>query len=71
MAEDHPREGVEYLTSTQVAKRLGVSQRSLHRWAEAGLLVPAWRTPGGRHARYYWPDVQEQVRELERRREQD
>jgi excisionase family DNA binding protein len=65
MAEDHPRAGVEYLTSTQVAKRLGMSQRSVHRWAEAGLVLPAWRTPGG-HARYYWPDVQEQVRNLQR-----
>jgi DNA-binding transcriptional MerR regulator len=70
MAEDHPQAGVEYLTSTQVAKRLGMSQRSVHRWAEAGLVLPAWLTPGG-HARYYWPDVQEQVRKLQRNREQN
>jgi DNA-binding transcriptional MerR regulator len=55
------------MKSTQVAKRLGVSQRSIHRWMEAELVVPAWRTPGGRHARYYWPDVQEQVRKLQER----
>ncbi len=68
MAEDHPRPGVEYLGAGEVAKRLGVDRRTLSRWVEAGLIVPTWRTAGGGVARYYWPDVQEQVAELRRRR---
>jgi excisionase family DNA binding protein len=65
--EDHPRADVEYLTSAEVAKRLRVSQRTIHRWADSGLLPPAWRTLKGRHGRWYWPDVQARIREIEDR----
>lgn len=34
------------LTTTEAAARLGVSQRSIIRWADSGRL-PSWRTPGG------------------------
>ena len=56
------------MTGQQVAARLGVNRRTLTRWVTAGLIRPSWRTAGGGVARYYWPDVEEQVAELRRRR---
>jgi 8-oxo-dGTP pyrophosphatase MutT (NUDIX family) len=37
----------QYVTTGAAAKALGVSLTSLHRWAHAGLVTPAQRTPGG------------------------
>jgi hypothetical protein len=36
--------------------------------ATGEFLGESWRTAGGGVARYYWPDVQQQVAELRRRR---
>jgi DNA-binding transcriptional MerR regulator len=59
---------VEYLTSSEVAGRLGVSQRAFNRWVAAGLIVPTWRTLAGGHARYEWADVERQAAEIRRKR---
>ena len=46
----------ELLTTTQAAKALGVSPRSLSRWAREGRVTPAGNTAGGdqRSGRYLW-----------------
>ena len=38
----------EYLTTGQVAKRLGLSTAALQQWARDGIVAPAFVTPGGR-----------------------
>ena len=38
----------DYLTATQVAAALGVTSRTVRRWADAGL-IPHFVTPGGRY----------------------
>jgi predicted site-specific integrase-resolvase len=71
MAEDqlrHPQPGVEYLTSSQVARRLGIAQGTFNRMVASGLVRPTWRTPAGGHGRYLWEDVDRQVAEIRRRR---
>lgn len=71
MAEDqpkHPQPGVEYLTSGEVARRLGIAQVSVNRMVRSGLLRPTWRTPAGGHARYLWEDVERQIDEIRRNR---
>jgi len=45
-----PRPAAALLTPAQAAARLGVTPRTLARWADAGRLVGV-RTPGG-HRRY-------------------
>ena len=44
------------LTTTEAAKALGVSARSLSRWAKEGRISPAMNTAGGdqRSGRYLW-----------------
>jgi excisionase family DNA binding protein len=65
---------VDLLTTTQAAEALGVSARSLARWAREGRLRPALVTPGGdqRSGRYLWDldDLREQLLKLRTRREQ-
>lgn len=39
--------GDRYVTTGQAADALGVSAVTLQRWAHAGLVTPAYRTPGG------------------------
>ncbi|WP_214407063.1 helix-turn-helix domain-containing protein [Pseudonocardia lacus] len=71
MAEDqpkHPRPGVEYLKSGEVAKLLGISQTSFNRMVASGLIRPTWTTPAGGHGRYLWEDVERQVAEIRRKR---
>jgi hypothetical protein len=64
---------VDLLTTTQAARELGVSARSLARWAQEGRLRPALVTPGGdkRSGRYLWDieDLREQLLNLRTRRE--
>lgn len=55
-----------FLTSGQVAKRLGVTQRTISSWVAQGKLVPTWTTLGGRH-RFRWSEVQQQVEDAQRR----
>lgn len=47
----HPIPGVKYLTSKDVAHRLGVTPRTVGKWIESGMIEPTWRTLGG-HARF-------------------
>jgi excisionase family DNA binding protein len=37
----------EYVTTGAAAKALGVALTTLQRWAHAGLVTPAYQTPGG------------------------
>jgi excisionase family DNA binding protein len=54
------------LSSGDVAKRLGVSRRTVSEWVRRGRLVPTWTTLGGRH-RFRWSDVQVQIKAAEQR----
>jgi 8-oxo-dGTP diphosphatase len=38
----------EYLTTGQVAKRLGLSTAAIQRWTKDGIITPDFETPGGR-----------------------
>ena len=49
-------DGEEFLLPNEVAARLGVSPRTVARWARMGLL-PCVVTLGG-HRRFRWEDVQ-------------
>lgn len=46
----------DVMTGTQVSAAFGVGLKTLHRWDEAGFLVPASRTSRG-HRRYRGADV--------------
>ncbi|WP_179797995.1 helix-turn-helix domain-containing protein [Actinomycetospora corticicola] len=48
------------LRTTEAARRVGVSQRSLNRWTTAGKLHPTFLTPGG-HARWDEADLRRQL----------
>jgi excisionase family DNA binding protein len=50
----------ELLTSSDVAKRLAVSPRTVARWVQEGRLKPEYTTPGGKH-RFRWEDVRRQL----------
>ena len=52
------------LSSGDVAKRLGVSRRTVSEWVRIGRLAPTWTTLGGRH-RFRWSDVQAQIEAAE------
>ncbi|MHA6622700.1 MerR family DNA-binding transcriptional regulator [Pseudonocardia sp. DLS-67] len=56
------------LTTGEVARELGLSARSIARWAQEGKLTPALYTPGG-HPRWRLGDVEEELRRLRRRAE--
>lgn len=55
------------IPSGELAKRLGISRRSISRYAEAGQITPELVTPGGR---YMWNEqaVREQLRKLAQQR---
>jgi excisionase family DNA binding protein len=50
-----------YVTTGEAAKALGVGLTTLQRWAHAGLVTPAFRTPGG-HFRWDIDDLRSQLR---------
>jgi excisionase family DNA binding protein len=52
--------GEELMTSSELAKRLGVSTRTVSRWVQQGRLEPTFTTPGGQF-RYAWQDVRRQL----------
>jgi len=56
------------LTTGQVADALGISARSIARWAREGKLTPALITAGGQY-RFRLDEVKEQLRELRQRSE--
>ncbi|MGD9527013.1 MerR family DNA-binding transcriptional regulator [Pseudonocardia sp.] len=57
----------DLLTTAQVARRLGVSSRTLVRYAEKGYVTPAMVLPSG-HRRWRVEDVTAQLRALQERR---
>jgi excisionase family DNA binding protein len=52
---------VQYVTTAEAARRIGVGVSTLQRWAAQGLVTPAWRTPGGQ-ARWDVDDLRSQLR---------
>lgn len=54
------------LTTAEAARHLGISRRTLSRWAAEGTLRPAMITPGGRY-RWNLEHLREQLRELRER----
>lgn len=42
---------MSWLTTQKAAKKLGVTVRTIERWRESGVLIPAQRTRGN-HSRY-------------------
>jgi DNA-binding transcriptional MerR regulator len=59
----------DLLPTTQAAKTLGVSSRTLARYAEKGLLIPTVILPSG-HYRWDLDDLRRQLAELRRNRDQ-
>lgn len=51
---------VQYVTTAEAARRIGVGVSTLQRWAAQGLVTPAWRTPGGQ-ARWDVDDLKAQL----------
>jgi excisionase family DNA binding protein len=56
-----------FITSGEVARRLGVTTRAVGSWVRKGLLTPAVTTPGGRY-RFKWSEVVEQLRQAREER---
>jgi excisionase family DNA binding protein len=58
----------DLLTTSELAKALGLSLRSIQRYIAAGHITPELTTPGGHH-RWNLDDVRNQLREQRRRSE--
>jgi excisionase family DNA binding protein len=52
---------VQYVTTAEAARRIGVGVSTLQRWTAQGLVTPAWRTPGGQ-ARWDVDNLKAQLR---------
>lgn len=63
MAEEDP----VLLTSTELARKLGLSRRAISKYAQNGQLEPAVVSPGGQY-RWDLDDVKRQLNELRKRR---
>lgn len=48
------------MSTGEAAKALGIARATLQRWANSGLVTPAWRTAGG-HMRWDLEDLQRQA----------
>jgi DNA-binding transcriptional MerR regulator len=57
----------ELLTTSQLARALGLSLSSIKRYISAGQIKPDLTTPGG-HYRWSVESVRQQLRELQQRR---
>jgi excisionase family DNA binding protein len=57
-------------TTEEAARSVNVTTRTLHRWINAGIVKPTDRTIGG-HYRWDLEDLQRQVREYQRKREEE
>jgi DNA-binding transcriptional MerR regulator len=53
----------ELLTTAQVAKLIGISPRTLVRYAERGYVTPAFVLPSG-HRRWKIDELRRQIRDL-------
>jgi excisionase family DNA binding protein len=59
------------ISSGDVARRLGVTTRTVSRWVREGVLTPAFTTPGNKF-RFRWSEVVDQLREYgEQNRDED
>lgn len=58
----------ELVRTSDAAKSLGISARSIARWASEGLIEPDLVTPGG-HMRWDVSNLDRQLRELHRTRD--
>jgi DNA-binding transcriptional MerR regulator len=56
----------ELVTSAEAAKRLGISPRTLQRWAKDGLVQPELRLPHGQ-LRWNVADLRRQIKALGQR----
>jgi excisionase family DNA binding protein len=56
------------LPSGEIARRLGVTPRTISQWVADGRLVPDVVTAGGRY-RFRWSSVERRLRELRQRDE--
>jgi excisionase family DNA binding protein len=45
-AQRNPQTETDILTIRDVAARLGVSTRTIHRWVDAGRIKPSFKGPG-------------------------
>jgi excisionase family DNA binding protein len=61
--------GRDLLTTAQAARLLGVSTRTLVRYAEKGYVTPEMVLPSG-HRRWILEDVRRQIRDLSRQRDE-
>lgn len=52
------------VSTSEAARQLGIAQSTLSRWASAGIVTPAWRTPGG-HMRWDVDDLEHQLEQRE------
>jgi excisionase family DNA binding protein len=62
--------GPDLLTTAQAARLLGISSRTLVRYAEKGYVKPTMVLPSG-HRRWDLEDVRRQLRELRQRAAED
>ncbi|GAA1273791.1 hypothetical protein GCM10009609_41090 [Pseudonocardia aurantiaca] len=60
----------ELLTTAQAARSLGISTRTLVRYAERGYIKPEMTLPSG-HRRWVSEDIRRQLRELGQRGEEN
>ncbi|WP_232661912.1 MerR family transcriptional regulator [Pseudonocardia sp. TRM90224] len=58
----------KYISSTQLARALGLSPRSIQRYVQQKSITPEFVTPGG-HYRWNAERVKEQLKALRERRE--
>jgi excisionase family DNA binding protein len=58
------------LTTTEAAKRIGVSGRTLAKWWQDGKVEPTEKTLGG-HGRWRESDLRRQIREWQNRQRSD
>lgn len=55
----------DYLTTSEVAREIGVCQRTIHAWHKKGWLLPDTITPGGR-AMYDVANIRLFMRDMEK-----
>lgn len=45
---EQPAKNIKFLTISEFAKAIGISQNTIRKWESKGLLKPHHKTPGGR-----------------------